>query len=76
MPDRRGAISELRKDEFDMKFGQPMIMHIPKKRGLDVTDINLRATRNAFHNTLDTIEYKKGNWAGERKGMKPPIFTR
>ena len=68
-PARRGAMSELRRTHHDMKYGQPMVMHIPKKRGLDVSDINTR-TRNAFNLTLATIDAstKKSNFAGTRHG--------
>ena len=65
-------MSELQQEPH-MKYGQPMIMNFQKKRGLDVSDINVR-TRNALHYSLDTIDIKK-HWAGERKGMEPMQFT-
>jgi hypothetical protein len=77
MPNRRANHSEMRNqhDMYDMKYGQPMIMHIPKSRGLHVKDINIR-TRNAFHSTLRTLNNQTNDWAGGRKDMPPLKFTK
>ena len=72
LKNRHGANSEMRMDHdtYDMKYGQPMVMHIQPKRGLHVKDIN-KNTRNAFHKTLATmsVEPHAAKWAGGRKDM-------
>jgi hypothetical protein len=52
-----------------MKYGQPMKMHFPEQRGLQVSDINDKLkTRNSsiFRTTVGTIDHSKLNWAGAR----------
>lgn len=65
------CVSDLRlaNGSINMKYGQPMKMHFPEQRGLQVSDINDKLkTRNSsiFRTTVGTIDHSKLNWAGAR----------